>query len=179
MKTLRADLLAGRAVALGGDVRPELRARLAAVGAAVSDLDLAGAHDDDAVEAVRRCGRLDALVHDARASFGGGGQPALTRALEQSWRTIAAVAGAALIPARQGKVVLIAPSNEAGAHAGAARAALENLARTLSIEWARYGITTTAILPARTSDQDDVGDLVAFLLSAAGDYYSGCRFELV
>ena len=62
--------------------------------------------------------------------------------------------------------------------AEAARAALENLARTLSAEWARYGITVTAIAPGRSTTDDEVASLVAFLTSVAGDYYSGCRFEL-
>ena len=48
-----------------------------------------------------------------------------------------AVATGALIPAGAGKCVLIAPRPDRGPFAGAARAALENLARTLSVEWAR------------------------------------------
>ncbi len=90
----------------------------------------------------------DALVHDARADFGGGGQDALLAALETLWETIANVANASLIPSGDGgKVVLIAPEDGAGAYADAARAAIENLARTLSTEWARYGITATAVTP--------------------------------
>ena len=59
--------------------------------------------------------------------------------------------------------------------AEAARAALENLARTLSIEWARYGIRTTALTPGAEWSDDDVGDLVAYLVSPGGDYFSGAR----
>ncbi|HUO73707.1 MAG TPA: hypothetical protein VMU39_23250 [Solirubrobacteraceae bacterium] len=180
MTTLRERLLAGRTIALGGrGPSGALRDRLAALGAAVSELELSSALDDEqAVELVRARGRLDALVHDARGAFAGGGQPALTAALEETWRATAAVANGALIAAATGKVVLIAPPPDAGPHSGAARAALENLARTLSIEWSRYGITTTAILPGAGTGEDAVDDLVAFLLSPAGDYYSGCRFEL-
>jgi NAD(P)-dependent dehydrogenase (short-subunit alcohol dehydrogenase family) len=74
--------------------------------------------------------------------------------------------------------VLIAPAAGAGRYADATRAGLENLARTLSIEWARYGITVTAIAPGVATRDEDIALLVAFLLSPAGDYYSGCRFEL-
>jgi len=72
-----------------------------------------------------------------------------------------------------GKLVLIAPP--AGAPA---RAALENLARTLSIEWARFGIRTTCLTPGPATSDAQVADLVAYLLSPAGDYFSGCRLDL-
>ncbi|MBV8956986.1 MAG: hypothetical protein JO179_22805 [Solirubrobacterales bacterium] len=74
--------------------------------------------------------------------------------------------------------MLIAPRAGAGDHADAARDGLENLARTLSVEWARFGITTTAIVPAAAAREQDVALLVAFLLSPAGDYFSGCRLEI-
>ena len=91
------------------------------------------------------------------------------------------MANAAFIPdARGGKLIYLAPAAQPGAHPGrqAARAGLENMARTLSIEWARYAICITTILPGATTAGGVVGDLVAFLASPAGDYYSGCRFDL-
>lgn len=57
-------------------------------------------------------------------------------------------------------------------------AALENTARTLSIEWARYAIRTTAVLPGDATTDDDVAQLVAYLASPAGDYFSGCAFAM-
>ena len=76
-----------------------------------------------------------------------------------------------------GKLLLLAPPPcDAGAEA--ARAGLENLARTLSIEWARYGIRTAALLPGEGTDPAEVAELAAFLASRAGDYYSGCAFRL-
>jgi NAD(P)-dependent dehydrogenase (short-subunit alcohol dehydrogenase family) len=92
---------------------------------------------------------------------------------------IHAVASAAFIPSpRPAAIVLIAPRTGDGAHATAVRAALENIARTLSIEWARFAITTTAITPSPDTSDEEIATLVGFLVSAAGGYFSGCRFEL-
>jgi hypothetical protein len=77
-----------------------------------------------------------------------------------------------------GKIILLAPAPDAGPHAEATRAALENMARTLSIEWARYDVRVTAIHPGARSRAADVGALVAYLASPAGDYFSGCVFSL-
>ena len=74
-------------------------------------------------------------------------------------------------------IVLIAPP-PGDAHAEAARAGLENMARTLSIEWARRAIRPVAITPGRTTSPAEIAELVAFLASPAGAYYSGCRFDL-
>ena len=54
-----------------------------------------------------------------------------------------------MIPAKGGKIVNVTLSPHHGlpgmAHSSAARAAVENLTRVLSIEWARFGITLTAL----------------------------------
>jgi hypothetical protein len=99
--------------------------------------------------------------------------------LDGAWLALRPVARAAWIePERAGgKVLLIAPPpSDAGAEAS--RSGTENLARTLSVEWSRYGIRTAALLPGEATDPDEVAELVAFLASKAGDYYSGCRFRL-
>ena len=74
--------------------------------------------------------------------------------------------------------MLVAPRAAAGEHAGAAAAGLENLARTLAIEWARFGVRATAIVPGPRTSDDELAALVAFLASAGGEYFSGCRFSL-
>jgi hypothetical protein len=74
--------------------------------------------------------------------------------------------------------VLLGPRPRDGAHAGALGAALENTARTLSIEWARHAIRTAAVLPGDATSDDDVAGLIAYLASRAGDYFSGCAFTL-
>jgi NAD(P)-dependent dehydrogenase (short-subunit alcohol dehydrogenase family) len=74
-------------------------------------------------------------------------------------------------------IVLIAPP-PGDPHAEAARAGLENMARTLSIEWARRAIRPVAITPGKTTSPAEIAELVAYLASPAGAYYSGCRFDL-
>jgi NAD(P)-dependent dehydrogenase (short-subunit alcohol dehydrogenase family) len=99
--------------------------------------------------------------------------------MEQAWRAVRAVATGALIEAETaGRVLLVAPRPAAGPHALAARAALENLARTLSVEWARHGITAVALWPGQHTTDAELAELACFLISPAGGYFSGCRFEL-
>ena len=86
---------------------------------------------------------------------------------------------AAFIPGgRGGRIVYLAPAPGAGAHAPAARAALENLARTLSIEWARHGITAVTIGAGDASRASELASLAAYLGSEAGAYFSGCMLDL-
>jgi NAD(P)-dependent dehydrogenase (short-subunit alcohol dehydrogenase family) len=94
--------------------------------------------------------------------------------------TVRAVANVAFIPAaRGGKVTLVAPAPDDGDPAAAGvRAAAENLARPLSIEWARRGIVTVAITPGVDTADTELAALVAYLVSPAGDYFSGCRLAL-
>jgi NAD(P)-dependent dehydrogenase (short-subunit alcohol dehydrogenase family) len=77
---------------------------------------------------------------------------------------------------RGGLFLLIAPP-PGDAHAEAARAGLENLARTLSIEWARFNVRPVAIHPAG-GDEHAVAEICAYLASEAGGYFSGCVFSL-
>ena len=105
--------------------------------------------------------------------------PPLRAAADGSWAATRAVANAAWIdPQRHGKLVLLAPAPDAGPHAEATRAALENLSRTLSIEWARFQIRTTTITPGTATTTETLASLVAYLLSPAGDYFSGARLDL-
>lgn len=177
MTLLRPGLLEARAVALAGGVPAAVAHALAGLGARVAELD--GMLDEDlAREWAASHTPLHALVHDAGEAFGGGGDAGLGRALERVWIATRAVAAGALIPGGAGKVLLIAPQSASGPFAAAAQAALENLARTLSVEWARYGVTAVAIgLGAEVTDAA-LAELVCFLVSPAGDYFSGCRLEL-
>jgi NAD(P)-dependent dehydrogenase (short-subunit alcohol dehydrogenase family) len=151
-----------------------------ALGAEVHVLPEGALADEESAAAwARERGPLHALVTDAGAEFGSGGPDGLRASMEQTWRAIRAVATAAMIEARSpGRLLLVAPRADAGDHAGAVRAALENLARTLSVEWARYRITAVTLWPGDTTTEGELAELACFLISPAGGYFSGCRFEL-
>ncbi len=102
-----------------------------------------------------------------------------------------------------GKIVNVTLSPHHGlpgmAHSSAARAAVENLTRVLSVEWSRFGITLTAIAAGhfatetfvakypepvvkgaagtvplgRLGTEEEFAWAVAYLASPAGDYVSG------
>ena len=94
------------------------------------------------------------------------------------------MAGALIEQQRPGRIVLLAPRRRRrpaggpGVHARATRAGLENLARTTSIEWSRYGITTVAIAPGAGTTGETLAALCAYLASPAGAYFSGCVLAL-
>lgn len=160
---LRPGALEGRAVAADG----AYATACAAAGAAI-----VRPGGDEAV---------GTLVVDAGPRFGAGGLEGLRAALDGAWSTVHAVATAWWLgepAATAGKLVLVAPRPDAGEHAGAAAAALENVARTLAVEWARFGVRATVVVPGARSREDEVVALVAYLASAGGDYFSGCRLAL-
>ena len=160
-QVLRDGVLAGTAVVVAGDgeLSRAVAERAAALGAEVS-----AARDPFDGEA-------DVLVFDG--SFFEGMQAAL----DAAWLAIRPVATAAMIERGGGRIVLLAP-RPGGADAAGTRAGLENLARTLSVEWARFQVRPVAILPGTATSSAEVAELVAFLASPAGEYYSGCAFTL-
>jgi hypothetical protein len=168
MTLLRPGLLDGRSIVLVDGVPASVGDQLSSLGATVSVYR----HQPDeerALEWAREAAPLNAVV----CPSGGGLED-----VEHAWAAIRAVAVGALIPAREGTIVLLAPRPDALAHGGAVRSAVENLARTLSVEWARYGITATAVWPGASTSDEDLATLIAYLCSRAGNYFSGCRLEL-
>jgi NAD(P)-dependent dehydrogenase (short-subunit alcohol dehydrogenase family) len=113
---------------------------------------------------------------DGPALFAAGG---LSGCLDLAWSATRAIVNLRLLPAgRGGRIVYLAPSPGAGEGAEAARAALENLTRTLSVEWARHQITLVTVALADTSTSQQLAALVAYLASPAGAYFSGCQLDL-
>jgi citronellol/citronellal dehydrogenase len=161
---------------------------------------------------LERQGRIDVVVNNAGGQFMApaesitpkGFRTVIRLNVEGTWLVTHAVATKAMIPSgRGGKVLSVTLSPHNGmpgmAHSGAARAAVENLMRTLSIEWARFGIRLLAIAPGqfatqtlltkypqaiveriadtiplqRLGTEQEIAWLVAYLASPAGDFVSG------
>ena len=172
----RPGLLGGVAVALAGPARDAVAATLASLGADARPIEVAS---DE--EAPPEATGAAVLVVDTEGWFVATGASdelaPLRAAADNAWIATRAVANAAWIQPKApgGKVIFIAPRPSDGTHAEAARSALENLARTLSIEWSRYGIRTTTITPADDWTDEHLAGLVAYLVSPGGDYFSGTR----
>ena len=165
---LRDAVLDGVAIVVAGagELGAAVRERAAALGAVVVERDV-----DPAGEELAFDGAADVLVFDGSEIAG------VQAVLDGAWLAIRPVATAAMIDRGGGLIVLLAPP-PGSAVAEAARAGLENLARTLSVEWARFGVRPVAVLPGAATSSAEVAELVAFLASAAGAYYSGCAFTL-
>jgi citronellol/citronellal dehydrogenase len=157
-------------------------------------------------------GRIDLLVNNAGGQYltpaeditPKGFRTVIRLNVEGTWLMTHAIATRAMIPdARGGKIVNVTLSPHHGlpgmAHSSAARAAVENLTRVLSIEWARFGIRLTALAAGhfatetlrtkypkpvvegvagtvplgRLGTEEEFAWLVAYLASPAGDYLSG------
>jgi NAD(P)-dependent dehydrogenase (short-subunit alcohol dehydrogenase family) len=184
LDVLRPGVLEGLTVCVVGDGAAE-RERAAALGARVVTVDGDLADEDAVALAVGALGAIDVLVVDAASEFAeaGGGMVGLRRAVDDGWNVVRAVVNARWIGDGEGeraggKVVFLAPAADAGEHANAVGAALENAARTLSVEWARFGIRPVALLPGAQATAGEVAELAAYLASPAGAYYSGCAFTL-
>jgi citronellol/citronellal dehydrogenase len=186
--------------------------RCEAMSCDIREEDQVGALVDAVLD---RRGRIDVLVNNAGGQYmmpaeaiePKGFRTVVRLNLEGTWLMTHAVATRAMIPGGGGKVVNVTLSPHHGlpgmAHSSAARAAVENLTRVLSIEWSRFDIKLTAIAAghfetdairkyprpvhegvARTVPLQRLGRpqehawLVAYLASPAGDYWSGCVLTL-
>jgi NAD(P)-dependent dehydrogenase (short-subunit alcohol dehydrogenase family) len=176
---LRAGLLEGIVVATAGGAA-HIASACAALGASTVALEADLGDEDAVIAAAGALGPVSTLVCDAATPFAaaGGGIEGLGAGLDGAWIATRAVANAVWRPGDGGKLVLLGPRPRDGAHAAALGAALENTARTLSIEWARDAIRATAVLPGDATTDDAVADLVAYLASPAGDYFTGCAFAM-
>ncbi|HWD64460.1 MAG TPA: hypothetical protein VG405_04750 [Solirubrobacteraceae bacterium] len=166
---LRPGLLDGLSVcieSLEAVRHPQLPEHLEELGA-----ELAERGDNGAGALVLDCSSWSA-GHDEP---GPDGAEPLLNLLDGVWSSVLALAVDGFIAGgRGGRIIFVAPA----AGASALAAALENLARTLSVEWARHSITAVTLVPATDTDPEHLATLVAYLLSPAGAYFSGARLDL-
>ena len=158
---------------------------------------------------IERFGSIDLLVNSAGGQFTApaeeispNGWRAVHRlAVDATWAITRLVAERSMIPQRNGVVVFVGFSPRRGipgyAHASSARAALENLASGLSLEWSRFGIRTVCVSPGtigtegleqydadldawaravplqRLGTAAEVASVIAFLCSPGASYITG------
>ncbi len=177
--------------------------------------------DEEAVDGfvdgvVDRHGRIDLLVNNAGGQFLSpaeaitpkGFRTVIELNVQGTWQMTHAAATKAFIPQGEGKVISITVSPHMGfpgmVHTGAARAAVESMTRTLSVEWARFGTRLVAVaigqfdtetlrtkypkaivegvagtVPlGRLGTEEEMAWLMAYLASPAGDFFSGCVITL-
>jgi citronellol/citronellal dehydrogenase len=154
-------------------------------------------------------GRIDGLVNNAGGQFvspaesiSANGLRAVTRLnLDAVFTLTTAVANRSMIPNAYGKVVSVVISPRRAmpgmAHSAAARAGVENMTRTMAVEWGRYGIRLNCVAPGiiateawskygmdpvavaravpagRLGTAEDVAQVITFLMSPASDYVTG------
>lgn len=215
--TALAFARSGAAIALCGR-RPEpleaTRAAIEALGAEALAVPCDVREPEQVVALVdavlERFGRIDVLVNNAGGQFVAPleaislkGWRAVHRLnVDAVWDLTREVAERTMIPRRGGLVVTLGISPRRGsplmAHSAAARAALENLAGSIAINWSRYGIRGVhiaagviqtegldgydagmrdqirSVIPfGRFGTADEVGTLIAFLATAGGAYVTG------
>jgi citronellol/citronellal dehydrogenase len=159
---------------------------------------------------LERFGRIDVLVNNAGGQFLAPAEEISLKGwravhrlnVDAVWDLTRTVAERSMIPNRAGVVVFIGFSPRRGmaemAHAAAARAALENLAGSLALEWSEHGIRTVCVAlgniategldgygPERVAEwerevplgrlgtPEEAAALIAFLVSPGGGYVTG------
>jgi citronellol/citronellal dehydrogenase len=165
---------------------------------------------------LERHGRLDVLLNNAGGQFLApaesitpkGFRTVIDLNVTGTWLMTHAAATKAFIPQCGGKVmsVTLSPHNgmPAMVHSGAARAAVENMMRSLAVEWSRFGIKTCSLAAGqfatetflekypeailehvsrsiplgRTGRSEEMAWLVAYLASPAGDFISGTTITI-
>src|SRR3954469_20838560 len=186
--------------------------RCEAVQCDIREEEQVGALVDGVLE---RHGRIDTLVNNAGGQYMSPAEDITAKGFDTvvrlnlggTWLMTHAVATKAMIPGGGGKVISVTLSPHHGlpgmAHSSAARAAVENMMRVLSIEWSRFDIKLNAIATGhfetdaiqkypepvrrgvaqtvplgRMGRPEEQAWLVAYLASPAGDYYSGAIFTI-
>jgi len=178
-------------------------------------MQLMSIRDPDQVENLmdgiwERFGRLDVLVNNAGGQFpqeaiefsDKGWKAVVDTNLNGTWYMMQRAARRWRDKKQQGNIINIIAVHDRGmpgiAHTGAARAAVENLAKSMAVEWAPYGIRVNCVAPGTIStpgfrqypkegvasfshanvqkhpgDMHDVAQAVVFLAAESGKFITG------
>jgi len=160
-------------------------------------------------------GTVDVLVNNAGGQFPSPAQHISPKGFEAVVRNnllgtfnfTHAVANELFIPQKRGRIVNVIAQVVRGfpgmAHTGAARAGVDNLTKTLAIEWAQFGIRVNAVAPGvietsgtrqyppplleeavrstplqRLGSAEEVSHLIVYLASTYADFVTGQSFYI-
>ncbi len=222
LATARELTALGARVVIASRSREKVDAGLAALGlpadrAAGRTCDIREAEQCDAlVDAAKEAfGRVDVLVNNAGGQFPSPAEHLSSRGFEAvvrnnlsgTFHMTRAAATRAMIPARRGRVVNVIADIARGfpgmVHTGAARAGVENMTKTLAVEWAAHHVQVNAVAPGtivssgtaqygdalleaarratpakRLGTPEEVARVIVFLASDLADYVTGSTYYI-
>lgn len=157
--------LGGKVAVCGRRIEPLAEA---AAGLAEQGIDVhhgtCDIREPDAIDAfvdgiVERFGKIDILVNNAGGQFPATALGMSSRGFEAvvrnnllgTFNMTQAVANRVMVPNQRGRIVNVIAQIVRGfpgmAHTGAARAGVDNLTKTLAVEWSQFGIRVNAVAP--------------------------------
>jgi NAD(P)-dependent dehydrogenase (short-subunit alcohol dehydrogenase family) len=166
--------------------------------------------------ALGKFGRIDVLVNNAGGQFPARAEDMVTKGwdavirnnLNGTFYMTSSVAKKAMIPQKSGRIVNVTAMVGRGfpgmSHTGAARAAVENLTKSLAVEWASHGIRVNAVAPGnnirssgtaqygealldmarkatplkRLGTPVEVARVIVFLASSFNDFVTGSVYQV-